>query len=151
MMKRVGLVVGISSILTSCGMSPSAIGQSTTSTAQAQSETLAQNVSVQELKAEMGSDRKLLIIDVRDPSQFAAGHIPGSVNGPFNSIFSWYRTLDPKAHIVTLDQAGQHSGLAAAFLFRQGFTTVGTLVGGLSAWTSAGYPMTSPASASTVF
>jgi hydroxyacylglutathione hydrolase len=82
-----------------------------------------------------------LILDVRNGSAFASGHIPGSVNlGLGGQFASWAGSLlDPNAPIilVTEDEAGVNE--AVTRLARVGIERVtGYLGGGLYAWNEAG-------------
>lgn len=79
------------------------------------------------------------LIDVRSPSEFAAGHIPGAVNIPMDQIES--RLADLSAGpIVLICQMGKRARMAANLLepcHRQ----IAILEGGTSAWTQAGFPV----------
>jgi SAM-dependent methyltransferase len=95
-----------------------------------------------------------LIVDTRtstDRDRF--GVIPGSVHIP-RTVVEWH--LDPAngyrhpastgldQRIVVVCNGGYSSSLAAASLRRLGFTDVGDLIGGVSAWRAAGLPVEQP-------
>ena len=96
-----------------------------------------------------------LIIDVREPEEYAASHIPGAINVPRGVIE--FRILNQpglKDNPQAAEQAillycggGGRGALAAQSLQALGFTNVHNLEGGLSSWTEAGRPVESPASA----
>jgi rhodanese-related sulfurtransferase len=79
-----------------------------------------------------------LLIDVRGPDEFAAGHAPGATNIPLD-------TLDPAAlprdrALVTTCRTGRRGAQAAARLQAAGFD-VHNLAGGMTAWAAAGLPV----------
>lgn len=80
------------------------------------------------------------IIDVRSPSEFATGHIPGAINVPLDQIESRIRDLDSEASIVLVCQMGKRARMAAALLdpCRLSITV---LDGGTDAWIKAGLPV----------
>ncbi|MBC8050218.1 MAG: rhodanese-like domain-containing protein [Chitinophagales bacterium] len=82
-----------------------------------------------------------LIIDVRNPDEFANGHIKGSLLHPL-------RQLDPRKipeeadkKIVLLCAVGIRSKIAAETMFAAGRHPIAHLDGGLSAWIEAGLPL----------
>jgi rhodanese-related sulfurtransferase len=81
-----------------------------------------------------------LILDVRTPDEFAAGHIEGAVN------IDWYNPQF-KAEIAALDKSkpvfvycavGGRSGQAKKLLNSEGFKEVHNLNGGIEAWKKDG-------------
>ena len=84
-----------------------------------------------------------VILDVRSGAEFAAGHIPGSINIPFWAV-PW-RTGElgaaPHDPIVVYCGHGPRAQLARAALCRLGFTRVVCLAGHLSKWRESGYPV----------
>src|SRR5207237_785327 len=84
-----------------------------------------------------------LVLDVRDPGEYGAGHILGAKNVPVARIDDGSQDLPKKKErqlIVYCDGTGR-SAKAAAALKRQGFTRVASLSGGLKAWQQAGLPV----------
>jgi len=74
------------------------------------------------------------LVDVRTPEEFAAGHIPGAVNVPVQSLDGRFGELGPKDRPVVLYcQSGMRSGRAARMLRSAGFASVHNL-GGMSRW-----------------
>ena len=79
------------------------------------------------------------MVDVRSPSEFAAGHIPGAVNIPMDQIES--RLADLSAGpIVLICQMGKRARLTADLLGPCGLDLT-VLEGGTSAWIQAGFPV----------
>lgn len=71
------------------------------------------------------------LVDDRDPADFSAGSLEGSINIPAASAFeSWASgVLDPARPIVLVSSSGR-DGITAARLVRAGFTGVGAYLGG---------------------
>ncbi|MCT0206393.1 rhodanese-like domain-containing protein [Synechococcus sp. CS-1332] len=81
----------------------------------------------------------LTLIDVREPMEFASGHIPGSHNIPLSRLGS--EPL-PEGPLVLLCQSGNRSSQGLADLLRRGHPQpLAELEGGLGAWQEAGLPV----------
>jgi hydroxyacylglutathione hydrolase len=83
-----------------------------------------------------------LVLDVRSAGEFAAGHIPGSINIPFWAI-PWRAgelRSRPAESIVVYCGHGPRAQLAKAGLRARGFTRIACLAGHWSKWREAGFP-----------
>lgn len=74
------------------------------------------------------------LVDVREPEEFAAGHIPGAVNMPLSQFTATFARLPRAEEIVLVCRSGNRSGMAQGFLRQQGYTGTRNLVGGMLAW-----------------
>jgi rhodanese-related sulfurtransferase len=87
-----------------------------------------------------------VLLDVREPAEWAAGHIEGAIHVPMNELPNHlsYRpeTLDPDQPCVVVCRSGHRSAHVTAWLNRQGFDAA-NLDGGMLAWATAGRPMVS--------
>lgn len=88
-----------------------------------------------------------LIIDVREPAEFAAGHVPGAINIPRGMIDTqiWNHVgasdkADKQRPIVLQCQAGRRASLAAQSLEQLGFTHTTVVMMNLDDWQKAGHP-----------
>ncbi len=90
-------------------------------------------ISTEEL-AEKLSASKPVLLDVREPYEFAAGHVPGARNIPLGSLMQHVSEFDPAAETLLICQSGHRSKTGAARLKRAGFTDVHNVRGGTSAW-----------------
>jgi rhodanese-related sulfurtransferase len=80
-----------------------------------------------------GADPPVLI-DVREPHEYAYCRIPGAHLKPLGEIEVWAHELDPGAEIVFQCHTGVRSYHAARYLQRLGFKSVYNLRGGIEAW-----------------
>lgn len=90
-------------------------------------------ISSDELRQELKGG-SVMLIDVREPSEFATGHVPGAINVPVGSLTQAAPRLDHDAEIIVICQSGHRSVRAAKWLLKAGFTNVRSVVGGTSAW-----------------
>lgn len=91
------------------------------------------NVSTTELAEKLKAGRPVLI-DVREPSEYASGHVPRAINIPVGEIASRMGELDPSAETYVICQSGRRSLRATKALTKAGFANVSNVVGGTSAW-----------------
>jgi hydroxyacylglutathione hydrolase len=85
-----------------------------------------------------------VVLDVRDPQAFAAGHVPGSLNVPLEGAFpTWAGTvLSEHARTVLVSGTRADAEEAALGLLRVGLAApAGVLAGGMAAWEAAGHPV----------
>ena len=97
-------------------------------------------VNVGEAGAMLG---QALVLDVREPGEFAAGRLPGAVNIP-RGVLEFQIGNHPAfqgqqaADILVYCQSGGRSALATEALQKLGFTGCVSLAGGFKAWQDAG-------------
>ncbi|HVJ25047.1 MAG TPA: rhodanese-like domain-containing protein [Burkholderiales bacterium] len=84
-----------------------------------------------------------LVVDVRDPGEYAAGHILGAKNVPLARIDERAAELGKRKDrpLILYCDTATRSGKAISALKKQGFTRVANLNGGLGAWQQAGLPV----------
>lgn len=92
------------------------------------------NIAPQELQAQMDSGVKLTIVDLREPSLYRAGHIPGAKNIPFEEFNNRINELSPQAKIVLVCHTGPMGDISGSLLAERGYTTVSNVGGGMAAW-----------------
>ena len=100
-------------------------------------------ISVQELKERMENPvpGKSILIDVRSPDEFAAGHTPGAVNRPVEKLAIYEEALRAYDHVYVNCFSGGRSGAACARLAEIGLTDVQNVEGGMMLWKRAGFPV----------
>jgi rhodanese-related sulfurtransferase len=84
-----------------------------------------------------------LVVDVREPGEFGAGHVLGAKNVPLARLDAPGADLAKRKDkpVIVYCDGGERSGKAMSALKRQGFTRVANLSGGLKAWQQAGLPV----------
>ena len=95
------------------------------------------DLSVDQVKAKIDAEEDLVLLDVREPSEFEGGHIRGAINHPWNSgvLQAQYGDLPTDKPIIVICRSGGRSAAASIFLDGQGFDQVFNMLGGMSAWT----------------
>ena len=80
-----------------------------------------------------------LVIDVREPYEYAQGHIQGSKLIPLRNLGARLNELGPKEQeIILVCRSGSRSGMAARQLSASGYKKVFNLSGGIVGWLRAG-------------
>lgn len=104
-------------------------------------------VGMEEYRKIVENPGAALIIDVREPEEYAAGHVPGAINIPRGVIDSqiWNHVgsaenADRERPIVLQCQAGRRATLAAQTLGELGFTQTSAVIMNLDEWKKTGHP-----------
>lgn len=87
-----------------------------------------------ELAERLRSGAAPRIIDVREPDEFAAGHIPGAENFPLSRFTVEFRKLGKDEELALVCRSGNRSGMAQQFLRAQGYSGTRNLTGGMLDW-----------------
>ena len=92
-----------------------------------------------------------VILDVREPDEWEAGHAPGAVHIPLGELPSRLDELPDtdQATLAVTCRGGGRSSRAVAWLSQQGFE-VANLDGGMKAWQSAGKQLVADSGSATV-
>lgn len=75
-----------------------------------------------------------VLLDVREPWEFAICHIPQAVSMPMSTLPARYLELDRTAHTVMICHHGARSFQCGLFLENAGFDGITNLQGGVAAW-----------------
>jgi len=102
-------------------------------------------VSVHDLKAALdGADgdvkEQVEIVDVREPWEYAEGHVPGARLVPLASVPQHLDDLPRDRPVYLVCHVGGRSAQAAYYLAQRGVDAV-NVEGGTADWESAGYPL----------
>jgi rhodanese-related sulfurtransferase len=93
------------------------------------------DISPAELQAYLKTaDPKPVLLDVREPQEYACCRIEGSLHIPMNDIPARLGELDPAREIIVICHHGMRSQSVADYLIRQNFGNVANLRGGIDAW-----------------
>ena len=98
-----------------------------------------ERLTVEELAERRAGDPELQVLDVRERSEWDAGHIPGSLFMPWHDIVEVPHDLDPGRPVAVICAAGVRAATAASLLRRHGAEHVLHIVdGGVPRWGSLG-------------
>jgi glyoxylase-like metal-dependent hydrolase (beta-lactamase superfamily II)/rhodanese-related sulfurtransferase len=86
-----------------------------------------------------------VVLDVREPWEYMAGHIPRALSIPQADLALHLATLPAQRALLVVCRSGARSLLAARFLSATGFPQVANLEGGTLGWTEAGLALAPPA------
>ena len=81
----------------------------------------------------------VVLIDVRENSEYVEGHIPGATLIPLGQIPDRLDEIPTDKTVVAVCRSGNRSSQATNFLREQGFDNVHNMQGGMNAWGQAGY------------
>lgn len=101
-------------------------------------------VSPQELYAGSGSEQHPIVIDVRGPSEYAAGHVQGAINIPLGQLSRKLKQIPRDRPLVTycnMHHRGESRSERAAALLREQGYQVQSIDGGYPAWKEASLPV----------
>jgi hydroxyacylglutathione hydrolase len=82
-----------------------------------------------------------LVIDVRQPSEFEAGHVPGALAIGAGDLQDRLGELPRDRPIATMCASGYRSSVAASLLRAAGFDHVWWVPGGVPTWAARGFPV----------
>jgi hydroxyacylglutathione hydrolase len=97
------------------------------------------DVQPDELQAMLASGAEL--VDVRNSSEYVAGHLSGAANLPLGRLAERLDELPRDRMLVVHCQAGGRASVAASLLAARGFTDVRHLAGDYAGWAQAGRPV----------
>jgi rhodanese-related sulfurtransferase len=97
-------------------------------------------ISVEELRTRLAKKDPLVLVDVRQPDEFAESHIAGAKLIPLGELPERVGELDKSAEIVVNCRGGARSARAVQFLMSQGFVNVSNLIGGNDRWQAVASP-----------
>lgn len=80
-------------------------------------------------------------VDLRDPWEFEAEHVPGFVNVPLPDLFNWKQVADKSKPVILFCKNGKKAHIAADVLRHSGFAEVFVVAGGVLSWKVQCFPM----------
>jgi hydroxyacylglutathione hydrolase len=81
------------------------------------------------------------VIDVRQASEYAAGHVPGSLHIGAGELQDRLAELPRNRPLATICASGYRSSVAASLLRQAGFEDVSWVANGVPSWEAAGFPV----------
>ena len=101
------------------------------------------SISNAELAAELKKGAAPVILDVRTPEEYRAGHIPGSLNVPLDQLAARLPELGlaKSDEVVVHCERGGRAAQAEALLAKDGYEHVVDLEGHMKGWRESGLPV----------
>ena len=90
---------------------------------------------------ELMSSGNVAVIDVREPHEYNAGHVPNATHIPVATVFARKEELPRDKDIIFVCGVGQRSALACEMAAAAGLTRLFNLEGGTEAWVKSGQPV----------
>ncbi len=101
------------------------------------------SVSADDLKAAIDKKETAIVLDVREPGEFAAGHLPGAINVPRGLVeFTIFKSIpDLNAKVYVYCKTSGRSALATKILNDLGYKNAILADFQYADWVKAGYPV----------
>jgi rhodanese-related sulfurtransferase len=102
-----------------------------------------QKASAADVKATIDKKQKAILLDVRDPGEYAAGHLPGAINisrGTLEFVV-FNKIKDQNAKVVVYCKTGGRASLATKTLNDLGYKNAILMDAQFADWVKAGYPV----------
>lgn len=139
------LVLGVATLVAAC--SPAAVSPSSSSSGAPAPSTGAS--SIKSLPADVSAADALalreagaFVLDVRQPDEWAAGHIPDATLIPLGELSARIAEVPKDRQVVVVCRSGNRSAQGRDILLDAGRPSVTSVAGGMNDWTAAGYPTT---------
>jgi len=89
------------------------------------------------------NDDEVVILDVRESSEYSSGHIKNSVHIPISALNKRINELEKfkNKKVLAYCRSGSRSNSACRTLSKQGFESVSNMSGGILSWTNANLPV----------
>lgn len=143
-MKRIllPLLVALGLTLASCGAAPAAPAApaAVQSGESIDVASLPVNIDAATVRALQQRD-DVVVLDVREPDEYAAGHIPGVQLIPMGQVPARLNEIPTDKTVIVTCRSGNRSNQITSLLRQNGFTSVHNMSGGILAWQQAGFPV----------
>lgn len=90
-----------------------------------------------ELADLLASNAETVVLDVREPAEYAFGHLPKAISIPYGELEKRLSELPSDCNIYVICRTGNRSDLACKLLSEKGFSKVINVLPGMSEWTGA--------------
>jgi rhodanese-related sulfurtransferase len=99
------------------------------------------SIDVAQLRDELKADPAPFLLDVREPWEYQAGHVPGAHLIPLGELEQRVKEVPRDQPVLAICHSGQRSLAAAGYLQQLGYASVSNVDGGTAAWIERGYPI----------
>ncbi|MBN2336491.1 MBL fold metallo-hydrolase [Candidatus Bathyarchaeota archaeon] len=97
-------------------------------------------ITVAELKHRI-SKENMMVLDVRSLEEYGSGHIEGSKHIYAGTVEQHGDKVPRDRPVAVICKSGTRSGFASSMLLRMGYRNIYNVLGGMTAWGKAGYPV----------
>jgi sulfur-carrier protein adenylyltransferase/sulfurtransferase len=101
-------------------------------------------IDVKELRRRLAAEPAPFLLDVREPWEYLAGHVPGAHLIPLGELEQRVSEVPRNREVLAICHSGQRSLAASEYLQQLGYPAVSNVDGGTSAWIERGYPTEGP-------
>jgi rhodanese-related sulfurtransferase len=103
----------------------------------------ARSVEPKDVAAVVGAPDGPLLLDVRTPEEYAAGHLPGARHVPLQELEARLGELAPyqQRGVIAYCESGRRADKALDILRDAGFQNLGVVAGSMARWRSEGLPV----------
>jgi len=98
-------------------------------------------VNPQALSERLAAPQPPLVVDVRSPSEYSSGHVPGAVNMPAPTVTRHLDEIRAADNVVLYCNDKQYTAVAEQLLLKSRVKDFWHLEGGLTAWRERGLPL----------
>ncbi|WP_372724503.1 rhodanese-like domain-containing protein [Novipirellula sp.] len=98
-----------------------------------------EQISVEEVHQDQSNGSHLSLVDVRSPSEWESGHLPGAEHHFIGDMRERITGLDKSKRYATYCASGYRASIASSLMQSRGFQQVANIPGSYGAWTAAGY------------
>jgi rhodanese-related sulfurtransferase len=98
-------------------------------------------IDVNQLRERLAAKPAPFLLDVREPWEFVAGHVPGAQLIPLGELEQRVNEVPRDRAVLAICHSGQRSLAAAGYLQGLGYTDVSNVDGGTAAWIERSYPV----------
>ena len=99
------------------------------------------SIDVRQLQQRLKAEPVPFLLDVREPWEYQAGHVPGARLIPLGELEQRVTEVPRDQPVLAICHSGQRSLAAAGYLQQLGYTSVSNVDGGTAAWIERGYPV----------
>jgi hydroxyacylglutathione hydrolase len=99
------------------------------------------NVTAPDLHRRLQADRRLVVLDVREPHEWEEGHVPGALHIPMRQVADRVAEIPRDRPVALICRGGPRSSLVGSLLLARGFRDLTNVWGGMTGWLEAELPV----------
>jgi len=99
------------------------------------------SIDAAQLRDRLKAEPAPFLLDVREPWEYQAGHVPGAELIPLGELEQRVNEVPRDRAVFAICHSGQRSLAAAGYLLQLGYPSVSNVDGGTAAWIERGFPV----------